>query len=227
MPAYEVSTIKLPDPNGYASPLRIYIQVAYGIPANSNGWVIGPDWISSAKYVIEGKPSEQSQKAMQTMTVEEKREQTHRMMQSLLIDRFQLKAHFETREMPVYTLLVANGGAKLKENPDSTHAQATVGASLIRGKACSMQHFIEALETASDIGGRVVIDKTGLPGTYDFLLKWTPLQATAPTGSSSESDADGASLFTAIQDQLGLKLGLKREPGQVLVIDHIERPSPN
>ena len=65
MPAYEVATIKPPEPNGYAAPLRVYIQSAFGLPGNSIGWVIGPDWINSAKYVIRGKPSEAMQQVLQ------------------------------------------------------------------------------------------------------------------------------------------------------------------
>jgi bla regulator protein BlaR1 len=230
-PTYEVATIKPPGPNEYASPLRVYIQSAYGIPANSVGWVIGPGWINSTRYVIEAKPTDSMQKAMQTMPAEEKRKQVHRMMQGLLADRFNLKAHFETREMPVYELLIAKDGPKLKENPDSSHGLVGFSPSLIKGKATSIQHLIEALESVPDIGGRVVVDKTGLSGSYDLLLKWTPLQASSPSGRLSSNapspDAEAASLFTAIDEQLGLKLVASKEPGQVLVIDHIERPSAN
>jgi bla regulator protein blaR1 len=221
MPAYEVATIKPAEGNGYATPLRVYIQSAFGIPVNSIGWVIGPDWINSARYVIQGKPPDSIQKSMQTMTAEERRKQVHLMMQGLLADRFKLKAHFETREMPVYQLIVAKGGPKLKESSDSSQVQIAVSASAIRGKCAQIRMFIDALESVPDIGGRVVTDKTGLSGAYDFLLKWTPMEA------ASSPDAEGASLFTAIEEQLGLKLVPTKGPGQVLVIDHIERPSEN
>lgn len=229
MSTYEVATVKPAGVNVFAMPLRIYIQSAFGIPVNSNGWVIGPDWINSAKYVIRGKPADSVQKAMQAMTAEERRRQVEMMEQNLLADRFKLKAHFETRVMPVYQLIVAKNGPKLKEDPDSSHGRAAVGASRIGGTAIPMHSFIECLESVPDIGGRVVIDKTGLSGRYSFLLKWTPLEATAPSaglsGSAPSPDAEGESLFTAIEEQLGLKLVPAREPGQVLVIDHIERPS--
>jgi len=226
-PAYDVATIKPAEPNGYAMSLRVYIQSAYGIPVNSNGWVIGPDWIDSARYVIRGKPTESMQKDMQTMSVEERSQQTHLLMQGLLEDRFKLKAHYENREMPVYQLVIAKGGPKLKENTDSAHGQLAVNPSLIRGKAAPMPRFLEMLESVPDIGGRVIVDKTGLSGTYDFLLKWTPLGAAASSGASPSPDAESVSLFTAIEEQLGLKLVPVKEPGQVLVIDQIERPSEN
>jgi uncharacterized protein (TIGR03435 family) len=187
--------------------------------------VIGPDWINSAKYVIHGKASDLTEKSMQTMTRDEKSKQLELMKQALLADRFKLKAHFETREMPLYQLIVTKGGPKLKENPATTLGRAAVGGSIIRGTAVPMHNFIDLLESVPDIGGRMVVDKTGLSGTYDFVLKWTPLE-TGSNGAPS-SDAESVSLFAAIEEQLGLKLVPTKGPGQVLVIDHIERPSEN
>ena len=231
VPAYEVATIKPAQANEYAPPLRVYIQSAFGIPVNSTGWVIGPDWINSARYVIQGKPPDSIGDAMQTMTPVQRRKEVQLMEQGLLADRFKLKAHFETREMPVYQLVVARGGPKLKENPDTSKGVSAVRPSMIRGNAVPMHALLGLLESVPDIGGRVVIDKTGLSGTYDFLLKWTPMEPTAPasglSGTPPSPDAEGALLFTAIEEQLGLKLIATKGPGQVLVIDHIERPSEN
>src|SRR5580693_1603850 len=101
MPAYEVATIKPWDEKAarpFGMPLRIYIQRAFGIPLNTTACVIGPDWINSAKYVIQGKPPDSVRDAMQTMTLEQKSRETGLMEQSLLADRFKLKAHWETRE---------------------------------------------------------------------------------------------------------------------------------
>ncbi len=231
VPAYEVATIKPPEPDGYASPLRVYIQSAFGIPVNAEGWVIGPDWINSARYVIQGKPPDSIREAMQSMSRAQRSAETHLMMQSLLADRFKLKAHFETRQMLIYRLTIAKDGPKLKENPDAGKSQAAAGKSTVRGTAVSVQVMADMLESVPDLGHRVIIDNTGLSGTYDFLLRWTPMESTAPPGSSSGTaaspEAEGVSLFTAIEEQLGLKLTATRGPGQVLVIDHIERPSEN
>ena len=225
-PAYEVATIKPPGPSEYASPLRVRIQSAYGIPVNSTGWVIGPDWINSAKYVIQAKPPDSIRDASKTMTRPERIHAYQQMDRALLAERFKLKAHFETREMPVYELIVAKGGAKLKENPDAIHGQMAVGKSMIRGKAAPIDAFLGMLESVPDIGGRVILDKTGLTGTYDISLNWAPMEATG-LNSAPTLDAEAATLFTAIEEQLGLKLLATRAPGQVLVIDHIERPSEN
>jgi uncharacterized protein (TIGR03435 family) len=231
MPAYEVATIKPWDGKGFATmPLRVYIQEAFGIPVNTIGWVIGPDWINSTRYVIQAKPPDSIRDAMQTMTTAERSIENELMQQSLLADRFQLKAHFETREMPVYQLVLAKGGSKLKENPDPTKRRFATNASSIRGSA-TIHDLIDILECSADIGGREVIDKTGLTGAYDFSLKWTPLQtAAAPGGGSGTApspDVEGVSLFTAIEEQLGLRLVSAKGSGQVLVIDHIEQPSEN
>jgi len=234
MPAYEVATIKpgqLNVPGGRGVPLRGYIQQAFGIPPNIAGRVIGPDWINSTRYVIQGKAPDSIRDAMQTMTIAEKMKETELMMQSLLADRFQLKAHFETREMQVYELVLAKGGSKLTEDSDPTKRLMTFGASRFRAGASPIRMLTDLLECAPDVGGREVVDKTGLTGLYDISLTWTPLQATAAPGGGSgdppSPDVDSASLFTAIEEQLGLKLVPTKGQGQVLVIDHIEQPSPN
>jgi uncharacterized protein (TIGR03435 family) len=230
MPAYEVATIKPWDGKGFAVPLRVYVQGAFGISPNIVDRVIGPDWINSTRYVIQAKPPDSIRDAMQTMIPAERMKEIDLMQQSLLADRFQLKAHLETREMPVYQLVLAKSGSKLKEEPDPTKHRFGMSASLFRGSA-TIHDLTEVLECAADIGGREVIDKTGLTGVYDFSLKWTPLQTAAAPGGGSETapspDVEGASLFTAIEEQLGLKLVPTKGPGQVLVIDHIEQPSEN
>ena len=84
------------------------------------------------------------------------------MKQSLLADRFKLKSHFETREMPAYDLVIAKGGPKLKENPEPGKAMVAVGASMIRGTAIPLHNLLEGLESVPDLGGRMIIDKTEL-----------------------------------------------------------------
>jgi bla regulator protein BlaR1 len=212
---------------------RLFGPLPGGVLAGAvpEGWVFGPDWINTTKYVIHGKPPDSIRDAMQSMTAAQRSMEIHLMMQSLLADRFKLKAHFETREMPVYELTIAKGGQKLKENPDASKREAAVGQSMVRGTAVPVQVFADLLESVPDIGRRVIIDKTGLSGTYDFLLKWTPMQAMAPVGGSGGTapahESEGVSLFTAVEEQLGLRLVPARGPGQVLVIDHIDRPSEN
>jgi bla regulator protein BlaR1 len=234
MPAYEVATIKpgqLNVPGGRGVALRGYIQQAFGIPPNISGSIIGPDWINSTRYVIQGKAPDSIRDAMQAMTLAERMKENDLMMQSLLADRFQLKAHFETREMPMYELVPAKGGSKLTEDSDPTKRLMTFGASRFRAGASPIRMLTDLLECAPDVGGREVVDKTGLTGTYDISLTWTPLQATAAAGggeSGSPPPPDAPpDIFTAIEEQLGLKLVPTKGQGKVLVIDHIEQPSAN
>jgi len=231
MPAFEVATIKPPDPNGFAPPLRFYIQQAFGISPNIAGRVIGPDWINSAKFVIRGKPSESIATAMQNMPIAERMKENDLMMQSLLADRFQMKAHFETREMPVYELVVSKSGSKLQEDSDPTKRRASMSMSMVRATAVPVTALLGVLECAPDVGGREVVDKTGLTGDYDINLQWTPLQANAAAGgestAASSPDPGGTSVFTAVEEQLGLKLVPAKAQAKVLVIDHIEQPTPN
>jgi uncharacterized protein (TIGR03435 family) len=209
-------------------PLRIYIQMAFDIPFSVNGRVIGPDWIENAKYVIHGQPPDSIRAAMQTMTPDERRKEVELMDRSLLADRFHLKTHFETREMPTYQLVIANGGSKLKESPESVKMRAAVGTSMIKGTAITMHNFVGMLTGEADIGGREIVDKTALSGAYDLSLKWAPMGVQGVgNGTGAGETADSPSLFTAMEEQLGLKLMPVKGPVQVLVIEHIERPSEN
>src|SRR5580658_6515942 len=101
-PSYEVATVKPSDGKGYAVPLRVYIQAAFASQRLASDHIIGPDWINKKSYDIEGKVPESLQEAMSKMTRDQRMEQIDLMMQSLLADRFKLKYHFETREMPVF-----------------------------------------------------------------------------------------------------------------------------
>jgi len=232
-PAYEVTTVKPWDGNGFAPPLRIYIQMAFGISPNSVARLIGPEWINDVKYVIQGKPPDSIRDAMQKMTPEARANEMRQMQQSLLADRFKLKVHFETREMPEYDLVLAKGGSKLKESPDPSKGSASMRkgaqASQIKGTALPMRVIINFLMSDEELGGRTVIDKTGLTGVYDVLLNWAPLMAvpSAGNGTSPLPDAESPSLLVAVQEQLGLKLVPSKGPVQVVIIDSIERPSEN
>jgi uncharacterized protein (TIGR03435 family) len=228
MPAYEVATIKPQDRNGYMMPLRVYIQSAFGIPLNTTGRVIGPDWINTTGYVIQGKPPDSIRDAMQTMTPQQRSKEDQLMRQSLLADRFHMKAHFETREMPMYQLVLAKGGSRLTQSPPDATRRLSVAGAFVKGTATNLPNLVGALESENEIGGRTIVDDTGLTGAYDFSLKWSPMQApTSATDPAAPPAIEGPSLFTAIEEQLGLKLVPVKGPQQVLIIDHIERPSEN
>jgi len=163
----------------------------------------------------------------------------NQMMESVLVDRFKFAAHRETRELPVYELVVAKGGPKLKEAvPGDTYptglkddqgksspGTVRVGLGTMDCQAIQIASLVEGLTLLT---GRTVVDKTGLIGKYDIKLRWTPEDShPASNGegrAAGESDVD---FFTAIQEQLGLKFKPAKGPVDVLVVDHIEKPSEN
>jgi uncharacterized protein (TIGR03435 family) len=155
------------------------------------------------------------------------------MLQSLLADRFKLRVRYETKELPVYVLVLAKNGPKFNE--DNTHPE--IGAVSARGPgkldatSSDFSTFADVLSIQPELGGRTVLDKTGLQGHYSFTFQWTPEKSVAGGGQSghtaSTSEPSGSSLFTALQEQLGLKMELQKAPVDVLVIDSIEMPSEN
>jgi uncharacterized protein (TIGR03435 family) len=149
------------------------------------------------------------------------KEQLQQMLQALLADRFQLKIHREAKDMPAYELVIAKNGHKLKDattDPDAhTLWNSGRAAEHYSGKKVSMTDLVFLLRTQSR---RPVIDKTGLTGKYDFELEWS-------AGDPPPPDAPGPSIFTAVQEQLGLKLESVKASFPTVVIDHAERPSEN
>jgi uncharacterized protein (TIGR03435 family) len=188
------------------------MQWAFGMPETQI--LEGPPWLSSTRFDIQAMADIGDQ--MKGLTSDQGNELKRHMVQALLADRFQLKLHEETRTLPAYDLVVAKGGSKLQPTQSSGKS---IGFSRrhFNGEGLTMTVIAEEL---SKIAGRVVVDKTGMSGRYDFKLRWTPDDAVA-------SDTDPPTLFTAIQEQLGLKLEAAKEPVPVLVIDHVDQPTPN
>jgi len=158
------------------------------------------------------------------------RDQVAERLRALLADRFQLVVHRETKEQPIYALGVSKNGAKLKEPKEAGPRQ---GMSMGRGRLEGFAAPLEMLGTTlSNALGRPVVDKTGLAGKYDFVLEWTPdVGAGAAVGPDAEkvqaAGLTGPTIFTALQEQLGLRLESQKGPVQVIVIDRAEKPSEN
>jgi uncharacterized protein (TIGR03435 family) len=173
----------------------------------------GPSWASSDRYDLDAKAADES-----TPTKDQQRQ----MLQALLADRFQLRVHRETRDLPVYALVVAKNGPKLKVS--SADAK---GNNFVTGTAAGM-HMEASRGTMENLArqlsitaGRPVVDKTGLTGYFAFTLDWTS------ANGDSAPDSDIPSTFTAVQEQLGLRLESQRAPVEMLFIDHAARPSEN
>jgi uncharacterized protein (TIGR03435 family) len=203
---------------------------AYGIPQQRI--LGGPKWLDSVRFDIEAKTDGTGADQIQKLGNEQRRIQIQQMFQQLLADRFKLAVHWETRELPVYTLVAAKNGPTLQKTtlPEGA-ASTSSGDDRLTAKGVTMEEFCKVLtaDASRDIG-RVVIDKSGIAGRYDFSLKWTPQIDTggANTGADGAATADsGPSIFTAVQEQLGLKLESAKGPVQVLVIDHVEMPQEN
>ncbi|MGA8087811.1 MAG: TIGR03435 family protein [Terracidiphilus sp.] len=191
------------------------IANAYGLGMHQ---AIGlPEWGGTDRYLLEATMDREKLEAFKTLPMDEQLRQQRLMMQAVLADRYQLKAHLETREMPVYELVVAHGGPKLREKI----LEFRSGASFFMPRNWTINGTMNDLASklAGPTGG-VVIDKTGLGAkTFNYDLKWT---------SDSQSGLAGGapSISTALEEQLGLKLVPGTDQVEVLVIDHIEKPTP-
>jgi uncharacterized protein (TIGR03435 family) len=212
----------------------------------------GPSWINSERYDIEAKMPDSLAEEMQKLPPSQRRAKIMGLLlQSLLADRFKLKVSHGTKELPVYALVVAKNGPKLQESkPNDTYPNGikgpdglghagmfrmSIGGGEITAQGIPMASLVMML---SEQLGRTVLDQTGLKGNYDVALQWTPDPSEAvmlkgPEGgnpgpdSAPPSDSSGPSIFTAIQEQLGLRVESTKGPVDILVIDHVERPSEN
>lgn len=234
-PAFEVATIKPTAPDDKASryitmqgnnrfvvkyyTLKLMIAAAYNLsPKTISG---GPAWVDSDHYDIlvltpgDTRPAQPEQMAM---------------LRNLLADRFKLTFHREQKDFSIYDLEVASGGPKLKESAapatDPAKLVSTVYPQrmLMPARNATMSDFASLLQRA--LLDRPVVDKTGLTGRYDFDLEWAP-DETQFGGEvpAASNDAPSPPFFTAIQQQLGLKLEATKGPVEALVIDSVERPS--
>ena len=193
-------------------------MMAYGLdPRQITG---GPSWVATDEYDADAVAADGIQAAGQWDV----------MLQKLVADRFKLTFHREKREMSVYALTVAKGGPNLKAaDPNEQHSSGCGRLGVCNFQSEPPELFARWLQLVMD---KPVVDKTGLAGNFDFSLTWTPDQSQftsmgirVPPPTDNPNAPPG--LFTAIQEQLGLKLEPQRIPTEVLVIDHVERPSEN
>jgi uncharacterized protein (TIGR03435 family) len=195
------------------TPLLWAIEFAYRLnDTDLAGW---PPWVESFAdaYDIQGKPAGRVTD-----------QQCRQMLQSLLEDRFHLRIHRERKERPVFFLAIGKNGPKLREvTPDSPKGGIRINRAIQQALSeseappgWSMQRLASYLADRPEVA-RPTIDKTGLSGLYSFSLEF----------SRNGSDNDQPDIFAALQEQLGLKLETGKAPGDVYLIDHIERPSGN
>jgi bla regulator protein blaR1 len=204
-------------------PVMVLIQFSYNVPRRQISG--GPSWLESERFDIVGKPDMEGAPSMS---------QLRAMLLKLLADRFQLSLHHEKKQLSVYALTLGKGGPKLTENTDNPNGLPTFrGSGGLQGRNVLNSTMAEF---ASDLQGRLadrpVVDQTGLGSRrYDFILKWTPdaPAMNGATGAPPAADNPDAppDIFAAIQMQLGLKLESTKAPVDVIVIDHVGKPSEN
>jgi uncharacterized protein (TIGR03435 family) len=186
------------------------IAIAYGLQKFQ---ILGGErWVEGERFDVEAKLEEQSAGGGNERV----------MIKLLLADRFKLQVHQETKESAVYALVVAPGGPRLK--PATTQGGVNVRAGLLVSTGMPMGLVASLLGTRL---GRTVIDRTNLEGRYAIDLRWTPEPGELPSdseGTSPPPDLSAPSIFTAVQEQLGLKLLSTKGPAGFLVIDRIEKP---
>lgn len=246
---FEVASIK---PNA-ANDHRVMIRMAPGGRFTATGVTLkqlmnqaynvrdfqitnGPGWISSDAYDVNAKAADGAPDRITP-------DQLRPMLKALLAERFQLKVHTESKEMPVFALMVGKGGLKVKElparppqtegGPPQPRGMMRMGRGQINAQGVTMTAFAQML---SQQLGRTVLDKTELKGEYDISLEFSPEpgQGGGPFGGPPPSPdslpatgSSGPTIFTALQEQVGLKLDSAKGPVEIIVIDHVEKPSEN
>lgn len=192
--------------------LRTLIEHAYRLRSYQLQGL--PVWASSDIWDIDARSESPS-------TMRQKME----LLQALLADRFQLKFHRETKELPQYKLVIAKNGPKLKLAKDSGPDATRIGRGLIENHHMNLAELPDWLKGEL---GRPVVDATGLTGSFDIKLEWLPDEGQPNSeGIVPSPDSPGATIFSAIQEQLGLKLEAHKGPVEVLIIDRVEKPSAN
>jgi uncharacterized protein (TIGR03435 family) len=238
-PGFDVATIKPSEPGKqgkgfgfraghfvtFNTNMNDLIAFAYGL--HSKQIVDAPAWFGTDLFDIEAKPDTEGRPNLKQMGI---------MVQKLLTERFQLKFHHDQRELSVYAITVAPGGPKMtKSTAAPTDPQGFGFRALgdLNVRNMNMKDFATWMQ--SGVMDRPVVDQTGLTDRYDFPLKWTPddsqfaqfrgVVATPPP--PTEDPNAPPSLYTAVTEQLGLKIGPAKLPDDVIVIDHAEKPSAN
>ncbi|HEY1743206.1 MAG TPA: TIGR03435 family protein [Granulicella sp.] len=249
-PQLEVATVRPSDPakehlglywrkpDGFkleGTTLRGMIAYAYSVPGSVKGLVQGgPAWMLSDAFDVQVKVDPATTERWNKLPQQPVDEERRSLERALLTERFQLKLHREMREMPAFVLTVAKGGSKLQTPVPEKDLQAGVPQSRInflgrghwQGHFALLSNLSRSLTTEPEADGRPVVDKTGLTGQYDFTLHWTPVDP-GPGAAPTDAAEQGPSLFTALEEQLGLKLTPAKEQIEVIVVDSVEKPSEN
>jgi uncharacterized protein (TIGR03435 family) len=230
--------------------LQMLIKEAYG--TDDYRILGGPQWINSARYEIEARIDVETYRQLQKLNYDQLKLAHQQMVQALLSDRFKLEIHQDTKVLPIYSLVITKNGPKLREaSLGETYANGaqdpggrplgphTVGNKsslkgsewivVLTGQAASLDVLANAVRVYL---GRTIVDNSGLKGQYDFQITFNwPFDSGDDPKQQPDNDTppqySERTLFDAFRDQLGLKLVPQKGPAEVLVVDHVERPSGN
>lgn len=254
MPAFDVVSIKPYCPNNLrisintkadgiavsGMPMHMILREAFGV---TNDRLLGePAWVATSRYDVDAKVTPEDAPNFKPLSDQ----QQWQMLLPVLEDRCGLKFHHETRNLTVYTLVVVKGGIKMQvskpldpnvkltpgQNPSNVGMSVSDKLFTLTGHRASMESIVRWISMQL---GSTVIDKTGLTESYDYTLSFVPDESMKagilPPGSNGGStlplDAEGPSIFTALPEQLGMKLVAQKEPVDVVLIDHMEQPTAN
>jgi uncharacterized protein (TIGR03435 family) len=213
--------------------LRILREIyAFGHGTEDNRVIGGPSWLNTDRYDIDAKVDPSVADAIRKLSKEDRTKAIQHILFAMLTERCKLAVHLDTRELPIYALVIAKGGSKLKEAGadelvplTAPNADPRGGPGVwmegrsgpLVGKAIAMTDLANMLQY---LLSRTIVDKTGLTGKYTFKVRWEQDE------NASEEDSE-ASFLKAFPEQLGLKLESGKGPVEVIVVDHFERPSGN
>ena len=207
-----------PSTRGYVKAINVNLkslmEIAYDIP--DLRMFGGPAWLTSARYSLEAKADPSIDEQLAALPNEQAKQAKRKMLAALLVERFKLAVHADTKEMSVYAMVIGKGGAKLAGTQHGDDSRPA-GDQLIDIRPGSDSLQILAYELSWRVG-RPVLDRTGLQDKQALTLRWR-----GDEGASVDSNAP--SLFTALQEQLGLKLDPTKGSVPVLLIDHAEKPT--
>jgi uncharacterized protein (TIGR03435 family) len=255
LPSFEVASIKPThsekfgfsikgSPDGFTArgtTTRDLIAFAYHVRGFQLSSV--PGWATSERYDIDARTGDLPANKSEELSHDQEDGKLRLMLQSLLAERFRLTVHKETRVLPIYELVIAKDGPKLEETkggdsdgkrPEGVMRQGmmVMGPGSLSGQGLPMTSLITLLSRQLS---RTILDKTGLTGRYDIALHWASDEGSMspmPPGDAHAAppqalESTGPSIFTALQEQLGLKLQSTKGPVETVVIDRVERPSEN
>jgi uncharacterized protein (TIGR03435 family) len=238
-PGFDVATVKPSKPGaqgkGFGFRGRHFITfntnvndlIAFAYSMHSKQIVGAPDWFGTDLFDIDGVPDVEGQPTLKQMGM---------MVQKLLADRFKLTFHHDQKELSVYIITVAPGGPKMVKTtagPNDPQGFGFRGLGDLSVRNMNMKEFASWMQ--SGVMDKPVVDQSGLTDKYDFTLKWTPDDsqfaqfrgAGVPPPTPTEAADAPPSLYTAVQEQIGLKIGPGKAPDDVIVIDHVDKPTAN